>query len=97
MNMPRFTAEASLYNVSARYRATAKAAVYGGLVQPAGSDVLSDPSGSLPVLSTELFHPDWPVWCFKRVCKDIAPAGQRPNLLCWQTIGIWNPVTARCE
>ena len=33
--MPGFTAEASLYNSEARYRATTEAAVYGGLVQPA--------------------------------------------------------------
>jgi len=37
MSIPGFTAEASLYNVSARYRATAEAAVYG-FVQPALSD-----------------------------------------------------------
>ena len=36
MNMPGFTAEASLYNVNERYQATAQDTVYGGLVQPAG-------------------------------------------------------------
>jgi hypothetical protein len=35
MNMPGFTAEASLFSVSTRYQATAEATVYGGLVQPA--------------------------------------------------------------
>jgi hypothetical protein len=64
MNMPGFTAETSLYNVSTRYRATAKAAVYGGIVQPAGP-------------FSDVFHPDQPVPflynplygnCLKRVC-----------------------------
>ena len=36
MNMPGFTAEASLYNVNERYQATAQGTVCGGLVQPAG-------------------------------------------------------------
>ena len=58
MNIPGFTAEASLYNVSARYRATAEAAVYGGLVQPALSDRI------------ELY----PIrWCLKWDCFDIPP------------------------
>lgn len=41
MNIPGFTAEASLYNGDVRYRAAAEATVYGGHVQPASrfSDV----------------------------------------------------------
>jgi hypothetical protein len=35
MNMPGFTAEASLYNVNERYQATADAPHYGVVVQPA--------------------------------------------------------------
>jgi len=59
MSIPGFTAEASLYNVSARYRATAEAAVYGGLVQPALSDRI------------QLY----PRWCLKLVCIDRPPYG----------------------
>ena len=39
MNMPGFTAEASLFNGDARYQATTAATVYGGLVQPAISSI----------------------------------------------------------
>jgi hypothetical protein len=62
MNIPGFTAEASLYNGNARYQATTEATVYGGIVQPAQGDV---------------FYPDRPVFsiipfrwgnCLKRVC-----------------------------
>ena len=45
MNIPKFTAEASLYNGITRYRATAKTVVYDGLVRHAFSDVISDPGG----------------------------------------------------
>ena len=46
MNMPGFTAETSLYNGNVPYQTTTEATVYGGLVQPAQSDV---------------FHPDRPI------------------------------------
>ncbi len=36
MNMPGFTAEASLLNSDMRYQATTVAAVYGEFIQPAG-------------------------------------------------------------
>ena len=39
LNMPGFTAEASLSNVSGQYRATSETVSYGGIVQPALSDV----------------------------------------------------------
>jgi len=35
MNMPGFTAEASLFNGDMHYQATTAATVYGGFVQPA--------------------------------------------------------------
>lgn len=41
MNMPGFTAEASLLNSDVHYQATTVATVYGGLVQPAISDVFT--------------------------------------------------------
>jgi hypothetical protein len=62
MNIPGFTAEASLYNVSARYRATAEASFYGGIVQPAGSDVFDPGGSSVPFLSTQLFSPYLSCW-----------------------------------
>ncbi len=49
MNIPGFTAEASLYNGNARYQATAEANFYGGIVQPAQSDVF-DPDRPIPHL-----------------------------------------------
>lgn len=39
MNMPGFTAEASLLNSDMHYQATTAATVYGGVVRPALSDV----------------------------------------------------------
>ena len=39
MNMPGFTAEASLFNGDIHYQTTTTATVYGGLVQPAISDL----------------------------------------------------------
>jgi hypothetical protein len=60
MNMPGFTAVASLFNVSANYQTTAEATVYGGIVRPAGDVFLPDrpPPSITPVR-----------WnCLKRVC-----------------------------
>ena len=66
INMPGFTAEASLYNGIVRYQSTTMAAFYGGIVQPAGpfSDVVSDPSGSS---FPHIFPRGWGN-CLKRVC-----------------------------
>jgi hypothetical protein len=68
MNMPQFTAEASLYNGSTRYRATAKTAAYNGLVHQASSDVISDPGGSsLPRLGPWFdLNPKIP--CLRQTC-----------------------------
>lgn len=70
MNMPKFTAEASLYNGNTHYRATAKTAAYNGLVQHAFSDVISDPGGSsLPRLGPWFdLNPKIP--CLRQVCLD---------------------------
>ena len=35
MNIPGFSAEASLFNVNTRYQATTEASFYGGIIQPA--------------------------------------------------------------
>jgi hypothetical protein len=66
MSMPGFTAAASLYNVGPRYRATAAARFYGGIVQTAGpfSDMVSDPDGSS---FPHIFPLGWGN-CLKRVC-----------------------------
>ena len=66
MNMPGFTAEASLYNGNARYQATAEASFYGGIVQPA--QLFSDSttvSGGFS--SFDLFRLRWGN-CLKSVC-----------------------------
>ena len=95
MNIPGFTAEASLFNVSTRYQATAEASFYGGIVQPAGpfSDVFY-PDRPVPGLFSHVFHPR-PIYCLKLKCEDIGGAGQIPS--CHLQVGIWNPVTGFCE
>jgi hypothetical protein len=50
MNMPGFTAEASLFSVSTRYQAAAEATVYGGLVQPARGSDMFNPDRPIPRL-----------------------------------------------
>ena len=98
MNIPGFTAEASLYNVSTRYRATAKANFYGGLVQTAGSGVLSDPGGSsMPFLSTQLFDRSRPVWCIRNECA-FWDANDPSRCWAWlRSVGVLNPVTGYCD
>jgi hypothetical protein len=98
MNIPGFTAEASLFNVSTRYQGTAEAGFYGGLVQPASlfSNVFY-PDQPVPVLSSQLFYPNRPFFCLRTVCTDVAPPGQTPRLLCRREIGFWDPVTASCS
>jgi hypothetical protein len=73
MNMPKFTAEASLYNGSTHYRDTAKTAVYDGLIQHAFSDVISDPGGwSLPRLG-RWFDLNPRIPCLKYTCLFYSP------------------------
>jgi hypothetical protein len=64
MNIPGFSAEASLYNGNVRYRVTTEATVYGGNVQPAFpfSDRINP---DRPVLS--IVPPGWGN-CLKRRC-----------------------------
>jgi hypothetical protein len=81
MNMPGFRAEAALYEGNVHYQAIAESGFYGGIVQPALSDV---------------FHPG-PVFCLKLHCVDIAPPGFSPHLVCRRVLGFWNPVTNSCE
>jgi hypothetical protein len=47
MNMPGFSAEASLYNGNVRYQATAGASSDGGIVQPAHA-IEFDPNAPIP-------------------------------------------------
>jgi len=58
MSIPGFAAEASLFSVSAGYRAATEAALHeSGLVHPAASDV---------------FYP-YPTWCLKWRCIPYPP------------------------
>jgi hypothetical protein len=61
MNMPGFTAETSLLNSDMRYQATTVATIYGGVVQPALSDVFNPHDYSLYQFGR--FN------CLKRVCS----------------------------
>jgi hypothetical protein len=94
--LPGFTAEASLYKESAGYQAAAAATIHGGLVQPASpfaEETILDKS--LTFLGP-VFTPR-PAWCFRQRCKNVAPPGHKPLLLCSTVLGFWNPVTQRCE
>jgi hypothetical protein len=90
MSIPGFMAEAALCDVGTRYQATAGARFYGGIVQPAASDVFH-PDQPVPFLSTQLLYPDRPVRCLKWECLFWDP--QEP----WQCrpgawvrrIGVW--------
>ena len=73
MNMPGFTAAASLYNAGTRYQATAEARFYGGIVQPAASDV---------------YHPG-PVWCLKRECAFWDPLEPWHCRAWVRSVGVW--------
>jgi hypothetical protein len=97
MKIPEFSAEASLFNSAMRYQAAPDATFYDGLVTPAAFDTL-DPGRQFPVLGLgpDTYHPR-PAYCLKRNCRDIAPPGHPPRLLCWWGLGVWNFVTHACE
>jgi hypothetical protein len=65
MNLPGFTAEASLFNASTSYQATAEATVYGGLVQPAQGSGVFNPDQ--PVLGVFDFFSPY-LLCWQRRC-----------------------------
>lgn len=82
MNIPGFTAEASLHRLSAYFQASAATELHGGVVHPAA---LSSTTYTTPGLfcSTKLvcrFKNSWP-WV---ECS-------------YTGFGLWNPVTNRCE
>jgi hypothetical protein len=83
MNMPGFTAEATLYNSVSSYR----------------SSFLSQTDIALNVTPqlSEVFDPYRPIFCLKTVYEDIAPAGYPPHLVRRLKLGFWNEVTGRCE
>jgi hypothetical protein len=54
MNTPGFTAETSLLNSDMRYQATTVATIYGGVVQPALSDVFNPSRDDKASLSTNM-------------------------------------------
>ena len=93
MNMPGFTAEASLFSVRTRYQATVEASFYGGIVQPAQVSDVFNPDRPVPFLSSHVFYPDRPTFCLKTRIF-LGPNGEWTRL---KVLGFWNPVTARCE
>jgi hypothetical protein len=70
MNMPGFTAEASLFNGDIHYQATTAATVYGGLVQPAISDVYTLHNFCHLEYGCQIYHPVFgcQLWGWKYVC-----------------------------
>lgn len=84
MNMPGFTAEASLLNSDKHYQATTAATVYGGFVQPALFRLRFD----------ELYVPK-PIFCLKPPPCFYDAFGRQHCLP--PSLGIWNPVTYSCE
>ena len=63
MNMPKFTAESSLYNSNLHYQSTSEATFYDGVVQPAGD--MFDPNREVPSLTSRFGRRGN---CLKRVC-----------------------------
>jgi hypothetical protein len=84
MNMPGFTAEASLLNSDMHYQATTAATVYGEFVQPALFQPRFD----------ELYVPK-PIFCLRLYCPPGQGAPRVP--MCFWVVGIFNWVTRSCE
>jgi len=96
MNMPGFTAEASLHHGNVRYQTATKTTFRGGIVQPAqGSDVFYP---NKPVFSLAPRFYDEPIFCLTWRCGP--GPGSSPQELTWEchhVVGFWDPVTARCK
>ena len=86
MNMPGFTAEASLFNGDVRYQATTAATVYGEFVQPALFRHRFD-----EVYTGGIFFS-----CFKTQCEVLDPTFP-DRVFCYTVPGVYNPVTNMCE
>ena len=95
--MPGFTAEASLYDAGSGFQASVGAEVQGGPVQAAEFPFSTDATldGSHAYLGP-VYIPK-PTWCFTRRCKNVAPPGRPPRLLCTTVLGIWNSFTRTCD
>jgi hypothetical protein len=96
MNLPGFTAEASLCNVNTRYRVTVTTgeSAAGQHVEPAGpfSDY-AELDRSYSSLGP-IFKPK-PTWCFRWI-----PGVYHNGVLVippTQVLGVWNSLTRRCE
>lgn len=85
MNMPGFTAEASLFNGDIHYQATTAATVYSGFVQPALFRLRFDEIYTGGIFLAE---PD----CFKTQCIFL-PSGD----VCFKIPGFYNFFTHMCE
>ena len=96
MNIPGFTAEASLFDSAVGYRATSELRLYGEPVQPAQSDMYlpHDPPRVTPDLSN--YHPR-PFPCLKRTCLFWDPYRPWHCRKSVRSVGFLNPVTGFCE
>ena len=92
MNIPKFTAETSLYKHKLHYQATTDPRIGGGVVRPA-SPFSSASYSNRPVPVFSSFSPQYharPIFCQATWC----PFGQ---IWCYPVLGIWDPITASCE
>lgn len=93
-NLPGFTADVSICNSKMPYQAITEATIYGGLVQPAQSDLFF-PDRPIPRLNPPLgmsheLNPNRPIFCLRENCQ------QLPQF-CWWELGLWNPITRSCD
>ena len=96
MNMPGFTAEASLFNAGTRYQATIEDVFYDGIVRPAQSDTYSPHDYPRVTPDRSTYHPR-PVPCLLRTCIFWSPDEPWHCNKWVRSIGFVNPVTGRCE
>ena len=103
LNIPGFTAEASLANISARYQAMTDTVLHGGIVQPAESLQEVDTRHALPDRSRlppeGIPCREWRCLVLKRPGEWRSPDPRDPkNCEYWYSgIGSWNSSTGQCE
>ena len=97
MYMPGFTAVASLYNGRVRYQSTTAATFYGGIVQPAGSELFDPHRRINSYYAGPLFDPNRQIPCIMQVCA-FWSSDNPSHCEGWVwLVGSVNPVTGRCE
>jgi hypothetical protein len=99
MNMPGFTAEASLHHSNVRYQTATKATFRGAIVQPAQFSDVVDPNPPPSLFC--LLHP---VFCYtdclRKICRlRLVSLRDYPQFeeVCEWVPGTWDPVTESCE